>query len=122
VQPLFGSKSNFYAEWRERSGRVALLRENAARPPERLLQLVWFHQRLLRDKLFTVDGRQVQVLHPGFWSYEGGPDFRGAVLQVGGAAPQSGDVEVDVESSGWRGNQRSHWHLVLTCNDTRYIV
>jgi hypothetical protein len=104
VQPSFGFRSNFYAEWRERNGRVALLRENTARPPERLLQLVWFHQRLLRDKLFTLDGRQVQVLHPGFWSYEGGPDFRGAVVQLGGAAPQSGDVEVDVDSSGWRGH------------------
>jgi hypothetical protein len=63
--------------------------------------LVWFHQRLLRDKLVLLDGRKVQVLHPGFWSYEGGPDFRGAVLQVAGEPAQSGDVELDLHSNGW---------------------
>ena len=37
----------------ERSGFAPLLREDATPPPERLLQLVWFHQRILRDKLLT---------------------------------------------------------------------
>jgi len=96
-----GQKPNFYAQWRERSGLAQLLREDALPPPERLLQLIWFHQRLLRDQLVALDGRPVRVLHPGFWSYEGGPDFRGAILQFGTDPPQSGDVEVDVHSSGW---------------------
>jgi hypothetical protein len=43
----------------------------------------------------------VRVLHPGFGSVEGGPDFRGAVLQIGDAPPRSGDVEVDLRASGW---------------------
>jgi hypothetical protein len=42
------------------------------------------------------------VLHPGFASAEGGPDFRGAVLQSGGEPPVSGDVEVDLQTAGWR--------------------
>ena len=95
------SAPNIYAEWRERSGLVPRLREDSAIPPERLLQLVWFHQRLLRDKLVALDGRALRVLHPGFWSYEGGPDFRGAVLQFDGEPSFSGDVEVDLHSSGW---------------------
>src|SRR5207248_9414209 len=33
---------------------------------------------------------------------EGGPDFRGAVIQIGQEPPRSGDVEVDLRSSGWR--------------------
>ena len=99
------SKPNFYARWRESSGLVSLFREEPAIPPEKLLQLVWFHQRLLRDQLVTLDGRGVQVLHPGFWSYEGGPDFRGAVLQFAGEAPRTGDVEVDLQSSGWHAHQ-----------------
>jgi hypothetical protein len=41
-------------------------------------------------------------LHPGFASAEGGPDFRGAVLQLGNEKPISGDVEIDLQSSGWR--------------------
>jgi len=79
-----------------------LLREDLESPPERLLQAVWQHQRLLRDQLKTWDGLPVRVLHPGFLSLEGGPDFRGAVVQIGEAPPQTGDVEVDLRSSGWR--------------------
>jgi hypothetical protein len=70
-------------------------------PPERLLQAIWQHQRLRRDQLKTLDGETVRVLHPGFASVEGGPDFRGAVVQIGDAAPRSGDVEVDIRAGGW---------------------
>ena len=84
---MISSAFNFYAEWRERSGLVPRLREDTDPPPERLLQVVWFHQRLLRHKLVALDGRRVQVLHPGFWSHEGGPDFRGAIVQLDGEVP-----------------------------------
>ena len=46
----------------------------------------------------------MQILHPGFWSHEGGPDFRKAVVQFEGEAPVTGDIEVDLHSSGWRGH------------------
>lgn len=46
----------------------------------------------------------MRVFHPGFISLEGGPDFRGAVLQIGDAAPVSGDVEIDLEPAGWHGH------------------
>jgi len=93
---------NFYAEWRVRSGVVAVLHEDHESPPERLLQAIWQNQRLQRDQLKTLDGQPVRVLHPGFRSVEGGPDFRGAVVQVGDGPARSGDVEVDLRSSGWR--------------------
>jgi hypothetical protein len=71
-------------------------------PPERLLQAVWQHQGLRRDQLKTTDGKTVRVFHPGFISVEGGPDFRGAVLQFENEKPISGDVEIDLQTSGWR--------------------
>ena len=95
---------NFYAAWREQCRAVNLLRDSGATPPEKLLQAVWQHQRLRRDSLVTVQGRRLRVLHPGFASAEGGPDFRGAVLQYDHAAPVSGDVEIDLQSSGWHGH------------------
>ena len=94
--------ASFYSEWRVRSGAVPLLRENVDSPPETLLQALWQHQRLLRDQLKTLDGQLVRVLHPGFRSHEGGPDFRQAIVQFGDAAPLTGDVEVDLRASGWR--------------------
>jgi hypothetical protein len=94
--------TNFYAQWRIRTGLVSVLREDRESPPEALLQAIWQHQRLRRDELKTADGRTVLVLHPGFRSVEGGPDFRGAVVQFGDDAPVSGEVEVDIRPSGWR--------------------
>ncbi|HVM50074.1 MAG TPA: DUF2851 family protein [Candidatus Acidoferrum sp.] len=94
--------SSFYAQWRVRCGVVQVLREDQDSPPERLLQTIWQHQRLRRDQLQTLDGQPLRVLHPGFRSVEGGPDFRGAIVQVGDAPPRTGDIEVDLRSSGWR--------------------
>ncbi len=99
---MFPTLTSFYAEWRVRVGVAALLHEDQDSPPETLLQAIWQHQRLLRDKLQTPDGEPVRVLHPGFRSVEGGPDFRGAVIQVGDEPPHSGDVEVDLRANGWR--------------------
>ena len=101
---MSASVENFYAVWRERCRAVSLLQDADGVPPEKLLQAVWQHQRLHRDRLKTVDGRPVRVLHPGFQSVAGGPDFRGAVLQIGGEPAVSGDVEVDLEPGGWHGH------------------
>ncbi len=94
--------SNFYAQARERCGVLGELRDAGDVPPERLLQAVWQHQRLHRDRLRTLDGRPVRVLHPGFLSREGGPDFRDALIGLGEESPRRGDVEVDLRASGWR--------------------
>ena len=103
--PVSPSKSNFYAEWRRRQGRTLFLRDSGGLAPfgtERLLQIIWYHQRLLRDQLRTLDGRPVHILHPGFWNHESGPDFRGAVVQVGDEPAKTGDVEIDLRPEGWR--------------------
>lgn len=100
---MFCFTDSFYARWRARAVGVPVLHEgNEASPPERLLQAVWQHQRLLRDRLKTLDGQQVRVLHPGFRNREAGPDFRGAVVQFGSELPRSGDVEVDLRPQHWR--------------------
>ena len=81
---------NLYAAWRERCRAVDTLRDESARPPEKLLQAIWQHQRIKRDQLKTAGGKAVRVFHPGFASVEGGPD-----------QPVSGDVEIDLQSGGW---------------------
>jgi len=94
--------SNHYADWRAGTGFIPILREQPEMPPERLLQALWFHQRLRRDQLRTLDGRSIQVLHPGFWNREAGPDFHRALLRLGEEPVSMGDIEVDLRSSGWR--------------------
>ncbi|MBL9174652.1 MAG: DUF2851 family protein [Verrucomicrobiales bacterium] len=77
-----------------------------ATPPERWMQQIWRHQRIHRDRLQTLDGRPVQVLHPGFWNREAGPDFRDAVIRIGDDPAKRGDIELDRSVGGWR----SHHH------------
>lgn len=107
-----------YADFRRRALPGAALHEGrpADAPAERLLQSIWFHQRLQRDRLQTADGRRVTVLHPGFWNREAGPDFRDAVIQFDTDAPRSGDIEVDLHSSAWRGHghdRNAAFHRVI---------
>lgn len=102
---VFAGEDNFYARRRVAIARAAALCERAGQPDtptERILQSIWQHQRLRRDQLKTAAGLPVRVLHPGFISVEGGPDFRGAVVQLGDGPPCTGDVEIDLRTSGWQ--------------------
>ena len=96
--------SNLYSTWRASRPGAGPLREEGS-PPERLLQAVWQHQRVLRDQLTLADGRTVRVLHPGFLNREAGPDFRDALVQFGSDTPLRGDVEVDLAASGWHAHR-----------------
>ncbi len=93
---------NYYEQWRENNIDSALLHEVDPVPPERLLQLIWLHQRLRRDGLTTTDGRAIRILHPGFWNHESGPDFKNAMIQFGNEMPQVGAVEIDLSQALWR--------------------
>jgi hypothetical protein len=98
---MFPFSGNFYASWRARMGAVNALRDENNVPDERLLQAIWLHQRLFRDRLKTADGKTVRIFHPGFVNPEGGPDFSGAVIQIGEDPPRSGDVEIDLHAGNW---------------------
>lgn len=68
---------------------------------ERDLQDLWEVQGFRRANLLTEDSRRVVVEFPGVRSGEGGPDFRGARLILGGQR-RWGDVELHLVPSGWR--------------------
>lgn len=68
---------------------------------ERDLQRVWERQAFRGENLLTEDARRVVVEFPGVWAGEGGPDFTGARIVLGGVRC-SGDVELHLVPSGWR--------------------
>jgi len=61
--------------------------------------------------LSCINGRTVEVLYPGRWNFEGGPDFLNAKLRIGDAEI-SGDIEVH--------NTPSDWSLHGHDNDAKY--
>jgi len=71
---------------------------------ERFLQILWNEQRF-SGEMSSTDGKRVEVLVPGTWNVERGPDFRNAVIKLDGRI-RTGDVEVHKTVSDWR----SHGH------------
>lgn len=66
---------------------------------EAFLQYVWRH-RLLVGQLATYDGQPVSIENPGTQNSDAGPDFTGAVLNIGGVR-WAGSVEVHVNTTDW---------------------
>lgn len=67
---------------------------------EKDLQQIWERGLFRREGLLTEDARAVRVEFPGVRSVEGGPDFRGARVVIGGER-RSGDVEIHLTPSRW---------------------
>ena len=73
---------------------------------EHFVQTVWNEQRFFDFDLKSIDGRSIQVLKPGFWNSDEGPDFVHAEVLIDGDL-HAGDVEIHLNSSGWY-NHKHH--------------
>ena len=67
---------------------------------EHFVQTVWDEQRFFDFDLKSTDDRSIQVLKPGFWNSDEGPDFVHAELLIDGDL-HAGDVEIHIRSSSW---------------------
>ena len=97
--------SGFSDEYGKVSG-IPRVRESAARDykhgvPEQVVRCVWYDRLFRADDLRTFDGSTLEVLSPGRWNFEEGPDFRDAVVSFSGQEIVAGDVEIDMTVSDW---------------------
>ncbi|HTJ77517.1 MAG TPA: DUF2851 family protein [Rariglobus sp.] len=67
---------------------------------ELLLQKIWDRRDFSDCDARTLDGRRMQVLHPGRWNRLGGPDFSSARLRVDGKEI-AGDIELHLHAADW---------------------
>lgn len=77
---------------------------------ERHLQAMWLEQKYFKD-LTTTSGEGIEVISPGIWNAEAGPDFLKAHLRIGGQEIK-GDIELHLSDEGWE----QHGHAT----DPRY--
>ena len=74
---------------------------------ERHVQAIWYDRALRPGRLYAVgrsaaSGGEVRVVDPGAWNQGAGPDFLGAVIEVGPERTRlCGDVEVHMAPSDW---------------------
>ncbi len=68
---------------------------------EQLVKCIWSGQFIKKGKLYTEDGLRIEVISPGRWNVEEGPDFKGAEILLEGKGVVKGDVEIHVYSHDW---------------------
>lgn len=66
---------------------------------ERHLQAMWLEQKYFKS-LTTSAGIPIQVLSPGIWNAESGPDFLKAHLRIG-SNELRGDIELHLSDDSW---------------------
>lgn len=67
---------------------------------EQLLHYVWKHKMLPLAELHTTDGREVEVIDPGLYNRNAGPDFFNAKVRIGDTL-WVGNVELHLRSADW---------------------
>lgn len=73
---------------------------------ERHLQAMWIEQKYFRQ-LTTSQGIPIQVISPGVWNGEAGPDFLKAHLLIGDL-DLKGDIEIHLFDDGWYHHGHHH--------------
>ncbi len=74
---------------------------------ERLLQYIWQFQQYAVQELLTTNSEPVQILYPGQFNTNQGPDFLNARIRIGEAV-WAGSVELHTRSSDWDRHQHQY--------------
>ncbi|MGE9291914.1 MAG: DUF2851 family protein [Puniceicoccales bacterium] len=67
---------------------------------EKQVQRIWATRAFRLEGLVTRSGKRLEVLDPGRWNFQEGPDFREAILEVEGRRVH-GDVEIHLHERDW---------------------
>src|SRR6266496_6800810 len=71
---------------------------------ERLLQFIWQFQYFNKSELTTSAGEIVQIIFPGGYNTNQGPDFSDAKIKIGNET-WAGNVQLHFKTSDWNKHQ-----------------
>jgi len=80
---------------------------------ERLLQFIWQFQYFNKSELTTSAGEIVQVIFPGHYNTNQGPDFSNAKIKIGNTT-WAGNIELHLKTSDW---ERHNHHKDINYNN-----
>lgn len=86
---------------------------------ERLLQFIWQFQYFNKGDLQTTTGEEIQIISPGTYNTNQGPDFTDAKIKIGKTL-WAGHVELHLLSSDW--NKHKHQHDKNYINVILHVV
>src|SRR5687768_16566601 len=67
---------------------------------EQLIHFIWQRKLFNHSDLFTTQGQQVEIIHPGFPNQDQGPDFLQARIKLDNRL-WAGHVEIHIRGSDW---------------------
>ena len=67
---------------------------------ENYLHFLWKNKRLPLNKLQTIEGKTVEIIHVGIHNHDSGPDFFNGQIRLDGLT-HSGNIEMHIKSSDW---------------------
>jgi hypothetical protein len=73
---------------------------------ERLLQYIWQFQYFNGVDLHTEEGELLQIIHPGTFNTNQGPDFSDAKIKVNKTI-WAGSIELHIKTSDWKNHKHS---------------
>lgn len=76
---------------------------------EEFLHFIWKYSLYHKDRLVTSSGDAVEVIHPGFYNRDSGPDFFNALIRYGGTL-WAGNVEIHTKASNFCLHGHNHDH------------
>jgi len=83
---------------------------------EEFLHFVWKNRQFDQEKFVTTDGNPIEVINPGDYNRDSGPDFFNARLLIGDTL-WAGNVEIHIKSSSWdmhgHHSDRSYDNVIL---------
>lgn len=83
---------------------------------ERLLQFIWQFQYFNRQFLLLESGEPFEIIHPGAFNSNQGPDFQEARIRIGNTL-WAGHVELHIKASDWRRHRhtedRNYGNVIL---------
>jgi hypothetical protein len=74
---------------------------------ERLLQYIWQFQHFNNSQLQTTDAQPIQVIQPGSFNTNQGPDFLNAKIKIADTL-WAGSIEIHINTSDWQQHNHSN--------------
>ncbi|MEM9400292.1 MAG: DUF2851 family protein [Verrucomicrobiota bacterium] len=108
---------------------VSILKEGEERFDEDFVQRLWF-EGLFKKELVTQTGDCIELLQPGFWNKQAGPDFKRVALNNEKGELEVGDVELHLRAEDWAAHRHDEddayenvvLHVVWKFGDTHFFA
>ena len=68
---------------------------------EAFIQFLWNHKLFKKETFTTFKGERIEIIDPGKWNHDSGPDFFNARIKIG-QVEWAGNVEIHLRSSDWK--------------------